>query len=183
MMRGNFSSRASPDDVALVEACSMRSSDNDYRVRELLSRGADVRYYKHSVYLCHGTSAIEQAIRNNRVSLLPLLLGLRPDVYLINRRLDEGSTLLIWACKDGHTSLALQLIGWGAEVQARDYGCHTPLMHASLRGNTVLVGALIAALQQRGGSVFRPDGYDRTPFLLAATAGHLACVLTCCSRP
>ena len=73
------------------------------------------------------------------------------------------------AAKTGHVLLTELLIAKGADVNARDEGGWTPLIHASENGHFQVVDLLI----QAGGEVDSQDEEGRTPLLRASYYGHV----------
>jgi ankyrin repeat protein len=72
------------------------------------------------------------------------------------------------AARDGDTKALQELIGEGAEVDARDDDGKTALMHAVLLGETKTAGMLI----DKGTSVDAKDDFGRTALMLAAENGR-----------
>ena len=101
------------------------------RVRETLSRGADV-----SVRDTYGRTALWWASRGGRLAVVRELLGCGADA-------DACSNALHVASEGGHTDVVMELAARGADVNARDNGGETPLTYACYHDNTATVAELL----------------------------------------
>ena len=93
----------------------------------------------------------------------------------INRKGEEGWTLLHWAAMRGHISVLRLLLAKGAEADIKDRFGRIPLHWVA---GSDSVDALIMA----GSEVDARDSSGKTPLLLAAVTGHLSVIDSLVSR-
>jgi len=89
----------------------------------------------------------------------------------INRRLPQGWSPLILACKEGHKDIASALISAGADVNPPDIS-HTAIRAAALYGHHDCIEILLA----NGADVNFKSAGNKDALMGAAMNGHTACV-------
>ena len=126
------------------------------RVQEIIEDGFDVNQRDgENVTLLHWAAI------NNRKEIVGYFLQQGADVDAVGGEL--MSTPLHWACRQGHISVIILLIGAGADPGLRDgEGCGA-IHLASQFGHTAIVGYLIA----KGVSVNSQDNNGMTPIMWA----------------
>jgi ankyrin repeat protein len=124
------------------------SQGNLYAVQAILSQGGDVNRdggaalacaaYQGNVCLTllllnwdvevNPTNALEMAIEKGRSEIVDLLIEANADV---NRKRDDGTTLLMIAASRGNPTIVRALIQAGADIAAKDKNDKTALMFAA----------------------------------------------------
>ncbi len=82
---------------------------------------------------------------------------------------EHGATVLITACKNGHTSIVQSLLQAHADPNTTDEGDRTPLHWAAFRGHVSIVQALLAAK----GDLNNVGKNGVTPLMFAIHYGHM----------
>ena len=121
------------------------------RVRWLLARGAKV-----NIKADRGDTALHLACKHGRIEIVKMLIAAGADAK-------KTQDILI-ATFMGYESIVKGLIGAGADVNAKDWDNHTPLMQASDSAHHGIMRLLIAA----GAYVNASTSYGRTPLMYAA---------------
>ncbi|KAH9503351.1 Palmitoyltransferase zdhhc17 [Bulinus truncatus] len=140
------------------------------KVQELIEAGYDVNQMDHE-----NVSLLHWAAINNRTEIVYYFVSKGAIVDRFGGHLD--STPLHWATRQGHLSMVVQLMSYGADPSLRDgEGCSC-IHLASQFGHTAIVAYLIAKgqdvdMQDKTGmtplmwSANRVFGYDPTRLLL-----------------
>uniref|UniRef100_K1R3S4 Palmitoyltransferase ZDHHC17 n=1 Tax=Magallana gigas TaxID=29159 RepID=K1R3S4_MAGGI len=162
------------------------------RVYELVEGGLNVNEMDRE-----NVSILHWAAINNRLDIVKYLVGKGAIVDRFGGDLD--STPLHWATRQGHLTMVVLLLGFGADPTLRDGQGFSCIHLASQFGHTAIVAYLIAKggdvdMVDRNGmtplmySAYRVFGYDPTRLLITMGAGinkqdkvngntplHLAC--------
>jgi ankyrin repeat protein len=136
-------------------------------------------WYKNGGCMCED-NFLKRITRDNRIDVLVAVLQLE-GLAMLEYRVNNGMTLLIWAVKTHNTPVMAQLLAWNAEVNKIDYECKTALMHACERGHVDAVQMLVV----HHANIHIQDAYGRTAFTNACIEGHINCaeILLCLMGP
>jgi ankyrin repeat protein len=120
-----------------------------------------------------GFAALHHAAAHGRTSAVAALLrrGASPRVRSVHCRTCTGTTPLLCAAAGGHADVVRQLLGAGADPDARDDAGFTSLHLAAAAGQTSVVKALLMS-----GATLEPTIGDVTPLDLARRGRHLQLV-------
>jgi uncharacterized protein len=111
-----------------------------------------------------GEDSLIEAVHKGRQQMIArrLAAGANPN----DGRL--GTTLLMFAAKDGQAGIAQDLLNAGAQLDARDGDGDTPLMYAALDNRADVASVLLKA----GADVNARNNKGDTPLLAAALRGR-----------
>jgi|GEM_PF-269351 len=127
------------------------------QVQLLIEAGADVNAQDNQ-----GQTPL--IIATKRGSAVTLLIEAGADV---NAQDNYGLTPLMRACKNLHLSTVKLLIFNGAQVNAENTGCDTPLHYTVYRENGIDMEKIITLLKQAGADINKKNKAGHTPYDLA----------------
>lgn len=136
-------------------------------------RRKDLSVKKLLLLLIFGSTLYGQELRDE-ASFKALLkqginTGLPEEIFLLGQYFSEGASPLIMAAQLGDAKLVSELLGKGADINARDKWNWTALFEAAEQGH----GETAALLLEAGSEIDTVEfEYDWTPLLAAADRGH-----------
>ncbi|TFY72970.1 hypothetical protein EVG20_g53 [Dentipellis fragilis] len=112
--------------------------------------------------------ALHAATEKNHYDIVQWLVEHGADVH----KLYEGTSLLMWACKNGNEDIFNYLLEKGADVHVQVGYYGTALITASWEGHTFIVNTLLS----EGAEVNAQDSDGYSALLLASLNGHTSVV-------
>lgn len=146
------------------------ASDKTDLARDLLARGADIRYT-----LENGNSALLYSAMARQSDCLELLIANHADIRQTNR---DGQTPLHVAAQHGRFECARALLDHGAPPSVQDKGGKTPLQYAYSGSYPDIVMLLL----ERGANFAEISKVQPHPLVWAAQEGNLPFLQTLWSR-
>ncbi|KAK5657153.1 hypothetical protein OQA88_3210 [Cercophora sp. LCS_1] len=134
---------------------------NEEEIRSLIKNGVDIN--DGGIHV-PGNSPLFQAAKDGRTPIVKLLLELRADTEVRDKR---GWTPLIEAAHCGYTEVVKLLLEFHADIKAEDGDWRTPLMYAAKRGRKSTVELLL----ESQADIEAVDINGWTPLAYAAVEG------------